>query len=152
MSEGAIPVRIKDTWGYLDAHGKHVVPGQFAWAGDFSGGLAPARDERGACGYIGRDGRFAIAPRFNACNPFSGGVARVDLAATADERERVAFIDGRGEVVVEGAKASPPFDSAADFSQGLAAVGSGGEPFLAGSGPLLGYIDTSGRYVWTPRE
>jgi hypothetical protein len=152
MSEGVIPVRARDVWGYVDGRGKHVVPGQFAWAGDFSGGLAPARDERGACGYIGRDGRFVIAPRFTACHPFSGGLARVDLAASSEERERVAFIDRRGELVVEGARASPPFDSAADFSHGLAAVGSGGEPFLAGSGPQLGYIDTAGRYVWTPRD
>jgi hypothetical protein len=62
----------------------------------------------------------------------------------------VAFIDREGKVVVAGAQASPPFDFAEDFQGGLAAVGKGGPPHLAGSGTLLGYVNRAGRYVWKP--
>jgi hypothetical protein len=55
-------------------------------------------------------------------------------------------------VVFEGASATPPFLNAEDFVNGLAAVGAGGDPRLVGNGPLLGYVDVDGRYVWPPTE
>ena len=70
------------------------------------------------------------------------------------DRARVAFIDRTGATVILGAEASPPFDAALDFRNGLAAVAVGGSVQAAGpdaaTGPLLGYVDPSGRYVWKP--
>jgi hypothetical protein len=154
LSEGLVAVQIGGLWGYLDASGKGVLPPAYRSAGEFAGGLAPVRDDAsGLCGYVRRDGTFAIEPRFRSCSPFSGGLARVDLAREESEPERIAFVDPAGKPVVVGSAATPPFDSAADFAGGLAAVGSGGEPFLAApGGPRLGYVDASGRYVWTPRN
>jgi hypothetical protein len=150
MSEGLIAVRLDLAWGYADARGEPAIPLRFHRAGDFREGLAPAWTDRGRCGFIDRKGEFAIPPRFRECAPFSGGLARVDLAEAEGAAERVAFVDRTGKPVVVGPEADPPFDSAQDFEDGLAAVGAGGAPWLAGPGVTLGYIDTSGRYVWKP--
>jgi hypothetical protein len=151
LSEGLLAVRLADRWGYLDAGGRPAIPLRFARAGDFSGGLAPATDDAGLCGYIGRDGRFVVPPRFGECAPFSGDRARVDLEADPHGADRVAFVDRSGRVVFAGADLEPPFDAAEDFSNGLAAVGSGGPPHLAGlGGTWLGYVDPDGRWVWKP--
>jgi hypothetical protein len=150
MSEGLIAVRLDGQWGYVDVGGRGVIPPGFERAGDFSGGLAPVTLETGRCGYIDRAGRLAIPARYRACHRFSDGRARVDLGEDAFDAERVAFIDPTGRAVVIGPEASPPFDSAEDFEHGLAAVGAGGAPHLAGNGTWLGYVDTSGRYVWKP--
>ncbi len=152
LSDGLMPVRLEGTWGYVDARGEPAIGLQFAWAGDFSQGLAPVRDASGRCGYVDRDGRVAIPLAFRACGAFSDGRARVDLAATPTDAERVAFIDRKGEVEFEGARLDPPFLAAEDFVDGLAAVGVGGDPRLVGNGPKLGYVDPSGRYVWPPSE
>jgi len=150
MSEGLVAVRLGGQWGYVDARGHGVIEPRFERAGDFSGGLAPVTLETGRCGYVDREGRLAIPARFRSCHRFSDGVARVDLAEDAIDGERVAFVDRTGKAVVIGQEASPPFDSAEDFENGLAAVGAGGAPHLAGSGTWLGYIDASGRWVWKP--
>lgn len=151
-SEGLVPVRVGRSWGYVDRDGRGVIAPAWEWAGPFAGGLAPVRDADGRCGYVDRSGRLAVAARFRTCGAFSGGLARVDLATSDGEAERVAFVDRTGRVAIEGAKLDPPFDSAEDFEGGLAAVGVGGEPRLAGRGTRIGYVDPSGRYVWKPTE
>jgi hypothetical protein len=150
-AESLVAVRVGDRWGYVDRDGKAALPLAYAWAGDFAGGLAPARDASGACGYVDRTGAFVIPPRWRTCDAFAGDLARVDLATVASDAEHWAFVDRSGAVVIDGAKLDPPFDSAAGFVDGLAAVAQGGEPNLAGpDGPLLGYVNTSGRWVWRP--
>jgi hypothetical protein len=150
MSEGLVAVRFAGKWGYVDPRGQVVIRRSFDSAGDFDGGLAPVTVEGGRCGYIEKTGRLAIPARFRTCQRFSDGLARVDLAEDPTDSEQVAFIDRAGKLVVAGAKASPPFDSAEDFKDGLAAVGVGGPTHMAGSGTLLGYVDRTGRYVWKP--
>jgi hypothetical protein len=152
LSQGLIPVALAGAWGYVDERGVPVIRLLHAWAGDFAEGLAPVKDGSGRCGYIDREGRIAIPVRYRACGVFSSGRARVDLAASASDAERVAFVDREGKVVFEGASASPPFLRAEDFVDGLAAVGVGGDPQLVGHGPLLGYVDPDGRYVWAPAQ
>ncbi len=150
MSEGLVAVRYRGSWGYVDGRGQVAIQRRFEKAGDFVGGLAPVTMGEGRCGYIEKSGRLAIPARYAACQPFSDGLARVDLARDPADGEQVAFIDRDGKVVVEGAQASPPFDSAEPFENGLAAVGVGGPPHMAGSGTLLGYVNREGRYVWKP--
>jgi len=53
------------------------------------------------------------------------------------ERDRIGFINQKGEVVVR-----PQFYSGSEFSEGLAAVRNGG---------LYGYIDTKGNFAIAPR-
>ncbi len=150
LSEGLVAVRFGGKWGYVDGRGQVVIQREFARAGDFDGGLAPVTVAGGRCGYIEKSGRLAIEARFRSCQRFSEGLARVDLAVDPSDAEQVAFIDRAGKVVVAGEQATPPFDAAEEFVNGLAAVGVGGPPHLAGSGTLLGYVDRTGRYVWKP--
>jgi len=152
-AEGLVPIRLDRVWGYADSQGRPAIPLQFAWAGDFSEGLAPAREDRVKCGYIDRTGAFVIGERFRECRPFSEGLARVDLAGESDA-PKVAFIDRTGKVVITGGEVDPPFDTALDFANGLAAVAQGGSVSTVGpeapTGPRLGYVDRTGRYVWKP--
>lgn len=150
FSEGLVAVRTPAGWGWLDGAGRGAISPRFEWAGDFGSGLAPAREPGGLCGYVGRDGAWRIPPRFRSCASFAGGRARVDLARSESDRERWAFLDPGGKVAIDGETLRPGFDSAEDFKDGLAAVGSGGQPGLAGTGPLLGYVDPSGRWIWPP--
>jgi hypothetical protein len=154
LSEGLIPVRVGGEWGYADASGERAIPQRWLWAGDFSEGLAVVKLDRGSCTYIDRKGNPAFAATFRDCGPFANGRARVDLARSETDRSRVAFIDRTGTPVIFGERASPPFDSALDFRNGLAAVAVGGPVQMAvpeaANGPLLGYVDPSGRYVWKP--
>jgi hypothetical protein len=150
MSDGLIAIRFRGKWGYVDGRGQPAIQLQYDNAGDFAGGLAPVTVEGGRCGYIDKSGRLAIAARFRACHRFSEGLARVDLAEDPTDSEQVAFIDREGRPVVIGAQATPHFDYAEDFEKGLAAVGTGGPPHMAGSGTLLGYVNRAGRYVWKP--
>jgi hypothetical protein len=152
FADGLLPVSFGGRWGAVDGEGRPVVPAAFASLGRFGEGLAPARPEAGPCGYVDRTGAWVIPPRFRTCRPFSDGLAAVDLAAREEDAEEIAFVDRTGRVAFSGREVSPPFDGAADFAGGLAAVASGGDPGVPGAGVTLGYVDRTGRYVWTLQE
>jgi WG containing repeat len=148
FSEGLIAVRHQGRWGYVDRAGRGVIGPRFSGAGEFSEGLAPVYEQAWTCGYADRTGKLVIPARFRLCHPFSGGRARVEILGPDPKIPLPGFIDNRGAAVIEGAAATPPFTSAKDFADGLAAVEA---PGPAG-GTRLGYIDPSGRYVWPPTE
>ena len=147
-SEGLAPVRFNGTWGYVDGAGKPVIRNVYQDAADFSEGLAAVTLDTGRCGYVDRTGTLVIAARFASCRPFSDGLALVDLSEQPIDSERLAFVGRDGKVAIPGDSSQPPFRSASDFVNGLAAVGDG--PLdLAGQGQVrLGYVDVSGRFVW----
>jgi hypothetical protein len=68
FSEGLVPFRKQfGKWGYMDRMGKIVIRPQFDWAGDFSGGIAPALLD-GRCAHLDKTGRVtdqsqAVLPR-----------------------------------------------------------------------------------------
>jgi hypothetical protein len=149
--EGLVAVKVRGLWGYTDATGAPIIPPRYSWAGEFAGGLAPVREGRELCGYVDRSGAYVIPPAFRECAPFSEGLARVDLARESTDAGRVAFIDRSGTPVIVGSDLHPRFDDAEDFRDGLAVVGVGGPPHLAGAGgPMLGYVDAAGRWIWKP--
>jgi|GEM_PF-2138697 len=129
----------------------------------FSEGLVPFEQE-GKVGYIDRDGREVIEPRFQEGEPFSEGLAAVR------EGNRWGYIDREGAWAIE-----PAFQRAGPFSEGLAPVmdqgiwgyvDRGGKtviglaydsagPFSEGLavvaiGDTWGYIDREGEYLWVP--
>jgi hypothetical protein len=70
--------------GYIDTDGRVVVKaGRFGHAHDFSEGLAAVQQyysnkyKIGKWGYIDRQGRWVIQPRFEIAKDFTGGMARV---------------------------------------------------------------------------
>jgi hypothetical protein len=78
---------------------------------DTSVGLTP-RCGRGRCGYVNRDGVFAIPPTYKVAKPFSEG-----LAAVYQENVGWGVIDPSGNYVIE-----PTFAFIGPFSEGLAAA------------------------------
>lgn len=148
FSEGLIAVRYGGRWGYVDRAGRGVVKPRFSGAGEFSEGLAPVAEQAWTCGYADRAGKLVIPARFRLCYPFSNGRARVEILGDDPKVPQPGFIDRTGALVIEGASAKPPFESAEDFADGLAAV----EAPAPSGGKQLGYVDPAGRYVWPPTE
>jgi DNA-binding transcriptional regulator/RsmH inhibitor MraZ len=148
LSEGLIAVRTQGRWGYVDRRGRGVIRPQYAGGGEFSEGLAPVAEQAWTCGYLDRAGRVVVPARFRLCYPFSNGLARVEVLGPDPKHPLPGFIDRTGKLVIEGARATPPFESADDFIDGLAAVET---PGPSGT-KRLGYIDGTGRYVWSPTE
>jgi WG containing repeat len=57
FSEGLVPFRKQfGKWGYMDRIGKIVIRPRFDWAGNFSGGTAPALLD-GKCAHLDKTGR-----------------------------------------------------------------------------------------------
>jgi len=148
LSEGLIAVRLEGRWGYVDRGGHGVIRPRFAAAGEFSEGLAPVSEQAWTCGYADRTGKLVVPAQFRFCHPFSNGRARVEILGPDPKVPQPGFIDRTGAVAIEGAKATPPFESAEDFVDGLAAVEVPG----SSGGKRLGYVDVGGRYVWPPTE
>jgi len=120
---------------FMDPRGKLLHGAAFAFTDSFSDGLAAVKPRReGTCcwGYVGRDGRFVIPPKFeDFAGRFSEGVAYVRLGG------KIGFINRQGEFVIP-----PQFEQADDFSEGLAPVQLGGK---------WGFIDHEGRVVIPPQ-
>jgi hypothetical protein len=148
LSEGLIAVRHRARWGYVDRAGRGVIRPRFSGAGEFSDGLAPVYEQAWTCGYADPTGKLVIPARFRLCHAFSNGRARVEILGPDPKIPQPGFIDNKGALVIDGAAATPPFSSAKDFADGLAAV----EALGKSGGTRLGYIDTAGRYVWPLTE
>lgn len=116
FGRGPEPVRKGAAFGYVDAHGRTVIPFQFSAAEEFSAdGLAVAA-LNGKFGFIDRRGRFIIPPEYASAGAFDGnGLARVRIGS------RWGLIDRRGRVIV-----APQYDRIGEFSKtGLAVVSAG---------------------------
>lgn len=96
-------------------------------------------------GYIDRDGKVAIAPRFGAGSDFSEGLAAVREVDAAESK--YGYIDRTGKLVI-----GPQFDQAFTFSEGLAAVAIVSDARDGGNKVWSwGFIDRSGTFAIPPR-
>jgi len=74
--------RKDNNWQYIDKLGNTVFKIKADEVGDFSEGLASARIIKSGsfyCGYLDKQGRWAIAPQFGSCERFSHGMAKIKL-------------------------------------------------------------------------
>ncbi|HYX30966.1 MAG TPA: WG repeat-containing protein [Pyrinomonadaceae bacterium] len=154
FSEGLVPVGIKGKTGFMDRTGKIVIAAQFEDAEDFREGLAPVKvrsDETTWCPREASGSRKGFTMKWG-------------------------YIDKTGKVVIP-----PQFESAAPFSEGLAAINQCDEgffidksgkkimlgdfryvsPFAAGlsrvdvmtkDGLRWGLIDKTGKVIWGPSK
>ena len=114
FSEGRVQIRRAgppDRYGYLDRHGREIIPFRFDSADSFQEGLAAVRIEGQKYGYIDRAGRWAIPPSFDEAGSFSGGVARVKAG------EMTLNIDRQGNRV-PGSPLEEPFASSYTIEPG----------------------------------
>ncbi len=153
FSEGLVPIETKSKWGFVDKTGKLAIAAQFEDADNFSEGLAPIK--------IGGETIW--------CPPDATG-SRLGFTM------RWGYIDRAGKLVIP-----PQFESAAPFSEGLAAIHNcdqayfidkTGKTVISGNfryvssfsgglaqiqtmttdGLLSGYVDKSGTLVWGPAK
>ncbi len=144
--EGRAAVSGDSGYYFIDSAGVPIGRSHFSDIRDFSGGLAAVRFGTGedyAWGFIDRKGSLAIPPLFTeAPSGFSEGLARVQMET--ERPWRAGFIDSTGGYAIDTL-----YDAAADFHEGLAAVGRGewrGTRFTGS----YGYVDRGGRPVIAP--
>ncbi|MEU6312152.1 WG repeat-containing protein [Streptomyces sp. NPDC047014] len=134
FSYGLAAVRTPEGVGYADPTGAVVIGGTYRQAGRFGpNGLGGVMLPDGRCGYVGREGRTVIAPRFEGARPFTAtGTAPVCLGGLW------GLIDTEGEWILP-----PSFTLCNAFDEnGLA--------YVIGGGPgdsFAGFVDTRGTLV-----
>ncbi|HWR02192.1 MAG TPA: WG repeat-containing protein [Chlorobaculum sp.] len=152
FKDGLAGVRIDGKWGFIDKKGNVAITPRFFNALDFSEGVAmvqeialrkarintsaPVEPKGGKCGFIDRQGNYAINPSFDEASGFSEGFAPVKTG------DKWGYIDRKGTLVI-----SPNYQLAEDFSEGLAVVLIQGPPDYK---TLFGYIDKKGSYAIKP--
>jgi hypothetical protein len=118
-------------WGFQDKSGVYRIPPKFHFAHGFSEGLALVYTTSGThilgtegwdlfrrVGYIDSTGRFVIEPRFaEGAADFSEGLAAFSPGVIYPGDGKWGYLDKSGKWTVK-----PQFNSASQFSEGLAAV------------------------------
>ncbi len=139
FNQGLAPVNRKHNCGYVNTTGTMVLQPPVStgetdcatvW-GDFVEGLSRWKFGK-KYGYIDRNGKIVIKPRFDLTFHFSEGMAAVVIGG------KWGYIDTTGKLVIEPMTAM----RAEDFHHGLA--------FVSTKDGKYGYIDKTGKYVWTP--
>ena len=142
-----------DEWALIDKSGNEVTKkhfNSFDHFNVFSEGLAAVK-VKDKYGYIDRNGKFVIKPRFAGARNFSEGLAAVDFGCS------YGYINPKGEIIIK-----PQYSFAGDFSEGLAAASperknrlilkSGGKIYCPLNAPgLIGYIDKTGEMIVEPQ-
>ena len=82
-------------FGFVDIHGKEVIPCVWRSAGEFCDYIAGVQNDEKKCGYIDVTGRVVIPCQWKNTYPFCEG-----LAAVEDFNKHLGFINRRGELVI----------------------------------------------------
>ena len=94
---GLVPVYVKYkdsySWGYMNKNEKMVIAPQFSAADIFSDGFARVSTKQNRVGYINKQGKFLGI--YEDAGTYHHGLAQVTV------KERIAFIDTKGRVVIE---------------------------------------------------
>lgn len=147
FSEGLAAVNIHGAWGFVNMKGTAVIPPRFDDANSFSNARALV-EINNRWEYVNRSGKLAFKQTFSRAQPFSEGLAAVcsDQVPQSAMRKRSfwmetgcawGFINPSGQFVIK-----PHFNSARNFSEGLAGVQ---------VGLKWGYVDKTGKMVIKPQ-
>ncbi|MDB6134752.1 MAG: hypothetical protein JWM59_2995 [Verrucomicrobiales bacterium] len=124
-------------FGFVNRAGEEVIPPIYAWANDYTEGLASAAVELGKLGFIDMEGNWMIQPIYRRVWPFSNGRAPV----TGDPEEMSwGYLSSEGELVI-----AYEYTEAQPFKNGLALV-HGGSPDIYEC--WSAYINCDGEVVW----
>jgi hypothetical protein len=123
---------------FIDATGQLRFEVNSISSDDFSQGRALVQDPTTKLfGYVGQDGKWAIAPKYSEAKSFSDGIASV-----CTERHKCGYINSDGALIAEHGGES--------FRKGLALR----HLYTRTIGPtpdfrnIYGYMNRSGKYVW----
>ena len=115
-------------FGFIDRHGKEVIPCCWRSVGPFNEYMAAVVDEHKRCGYVDVTGRLVVQCLWDEGWPFQNGYARVQ------GNKKIGMIDQSGKLVVPCI-----WKGMGDFSEGLAGV--------QDDNGKCGYIDKTGKLV-----
>ncbi|OFW62341.1 MAG: hypothetical protein A2Y74_09355 [Actinobacteria bacterium RBG_13_63_9] len=137
FSEGYARVRTDDKAGYIDPSGAWILRLEDYLAVDeFSDGVAPVYGyDANKYGFVDKNGKVVLEPRFDEAWGFTEGLAAVMLTREDPEGGLYGYIDKGGKWYIQ-----PQFVNARPFSEGLAAV----QREVDGK---WGYIDKGGSEV-----
>lgn len=153
------PITVDDKHGFIDESGnvKFMLPEEVYTIFAFSEGLAVAGkrvpNTNGRWGFIDETGKYVIEAKFVMVKPFSEGLAAVVFKDNENAYRSVGYIDQSGRMVIppqfsgEGNVsgqwiAKPQYESAGEFSEGLA-------PVLMNR--KVGFIDLRGEMAIKPQ-
>jgi hypothetical protein len=133
FKEGLAAAKLGDKWGYVDQSGEFVIKPAYVFPGFFCEGLAKVTlEEEGKFGYIDTEGRIVIEAQFDDACDFCGRLAPVTLG------DKWLLVDRRADPVTK-----PVFDDAGTYA---------GIVLWVKVGEKLGYMTTSGKYIWRPTQ
>ncbi len=137
FSEDIAPVRIGDSWGFIDKQGAIAIAPRFEDAEVFHEGLARIK-VKGLYGYADKSGSIVISPQFKDADNFGDG-----LAPVGDGSNKYWYIDQHGRRAFDG-----DYSVASTFFKRLAHVRlHASDP--ASRSARYAYINTRGRRVFT---
>lgn len=124
FSEGLALVRgaeCGDTYCFVNAAGTVAIKTQSRSAKSFANGLAPVLDPATSkFGYIDREGKYAIAPRYSHAEPFKDGRAKVSILLRrqpgADACKTSWTFYSVGEIAITGQYVSGPNEEGVSFA------------------------------------
>ncbi len=132
------PVRVEESWGYMDSDGEVVIDPIYEEANHFSDGLGRVLLD-GTIRFVDASGTEVLNTGMRAVGDFSEGLAPFSRAG----EDAWGYLDREGEVAIE-----PAFSEVYAFSEGLAAVNTS---FGSGASASWGYIDQEGNVAVEPR-
>jgi len=160
FSEGVACVSRNKKARFIDGRGNVVIPFRFDSCRGFSEGLAAVAIQD-QWGYIDKSGNVVIEPRFAEAEQFSDGVAVVRVPRNEEKpREEQRYKSGSNIVSVKSGKfgvvdrkgrliLAAQFVQLGNFSNGLAWANLGNGYIVDGYPDKWGYINKSGKFVWT---
>jgi hypothetical protein len=129
--------------GFIDSHGREVIPPRFSNAGGtaiFADGLAPVFEAGQGSGYIDPSGKFVIGPTqvWGWGRPFHEGIAGVLIWVRNGGHNRPGWIDRSGKLIFSGMGAEGTY-----FSDGLMS--------MPGPNGKRGFVDKYFQFVIQPQ-
>lgn len=154
FSEGRAVYYEKGKYGYIDTEGNKVIKAQFAFAKNFSEGLAAVKvkmDDKilgeELYGYINPKGDFLIKPQYSIASNFTENKASVGITYNYKDEDtnhslyniKVFAINTKGQILF-----SPEVQGLTKFQNGYAGCYNLAYAGLTGSG--WNFIDSTGNY------
>lgn len=134
LSDGRIPVQRNGKYGFLDRHGREVIPCTYDETGIFRLGRTLVR-KGDRYGIVDTAGRLVLPIEYENTTLRGDKYMYSDSLALVEKEGRFGYVDFEGRLAIPFY-----FDDAYPFSEGLAAVRHNG---------MWGYVDTRGE-VYMP--
>lgn len=140
---GKAVVKTKDgEYALIGTDGRTLATYPYDFVGTVGEGLLAYRPKpEGTYGYIDKQGRVVIAPRFTAAFPFQDGAAVVNMSKDAVSN-KYGLIDKKGAFVIK-----PDFNEINPLGDGRVAVGQAIDPSRPYVGSLYALADVAGRFL-----